>query len=49
MPLPNPNTNESQGSWMARCMGHPMMKKEFPDHDQCVAVCVNKWQKKKKN
>lgn len=45
MPIPTPNSGESQNDFMGRCMS--AMKKEFPDQKQRTAVCFSKWRKKK--
>lgn len=45
MPLPSPNKGESQNDFVSRCMSSDMMKSEFPDQKQRVAVCYSQWRK----
>jgi len=39
MPLPTPRSDESHEEFIERCMGDPVMVKEFPDPAQRRAVC----------
>ena len=39
MPVPKPEPGESKQDFVARCMGDPVMRKEFPDPAQRRAVC----------
>jgi hypothetical protein len=39
MPLPKRNQDESKNDFIARCMGHEVMKQDFPDNIQRLAVC----------
>jgi len=39
-------TPEKQSKFMSRCMGDRIMKKEYPDTKQRVAVCFSSWRKK---
>jgi len=48
MPLPKPKDDESQDEWIDRCMSNDAMKDEFPDDDQRLAVCFQKWRDKDK-
>lgn len=48
MPLPNPKDGEEQDKWTERCMSNDMMKNEFPDNKQRLAVCFQKWRDKDK-
>jgi hypothetical protein len=48
MPLPKPKDDETQKQWIDRCMSNEAMKKEFPDNDQRLAVCYEKWRDKEK-
>lgn len=41
MPVPKPKGNESQNTFMGRCMS--WAKDEFDDQDQRVAVCMTSW------
>lgn len=49
MPLPKPNDGETQDDFIARCMGAQVMKDDFPDNDQRLAVCFKQWKEKDKN
>lgn len=40
MPLPKPNSGETEDAFMERCMGDDKMGAEYPDKDQRVAVCM---------
>ena len=42
MPLPSPNPDEPQKTFMSRCMGSKKMKEEFPAQRQRVAVCLSR-------
>jgi HK97 family phage prohead protease len=46
MPLPKPNKNESQDDFIGRCMGEDIMKEDYPDQKQRLAVCFSQWNKK---
>lgn len=48
MPLPKPKDKEKEKDWIARCMSNDTMKEEFPDNDQRLAVCYQKWRDKDK-
>lgn len=41
MPIPKRNKNEDKNDYMQRCMGSEVMKKEFPENAQRVAVCIS--------
>ena len=43
MPLPTPKKDEKQDYFMARCMGDPTMRNEFPDEKQRDAVCLRQF------
>ena len=47
MPIPTPGKKEDRAKFISRCMSNPVMKKEFPDNKQRVAVCHTQWRKKK--
>jgi hypothetical protein len=47
MPIPSKHTNEDKQKFVARCMGSEVMKKEYPDSKQRVAICLS--QSKPKN
>jgi hypothetical protein len=46
MPLPTPNKGEDKDKFISRCMSNGVMKKEFPEQEQRVAVCHSQWRKK---
>ena len=41
MPLPKKTTDENKEQFIARCMSSEKVKKEFPDDEQRLAVCLN--------
>lgn len=43
MPLPKPKKGEEKDDFIKRCMGNDIMKREFKDKEQRVAVCYNRW------
>lgn len=45
MPLPIPNSGESQNDFVSRCMINPTMKQDFSDNDQRLAVCFRQFKK----
>lgn len=47
MPIPKPNQDEKSKDFVARCMGDEAMKKDYPNNNQRVAVCLG--QTKQKN
>ena len=49
MPLPTKQPNEEKNKFTNRCMSDDMMKKEFPDSKQRVAVCLNQYKSLKKS
>jgi len=44
MPLPKPNTDESEADFMDRCMANPTMNDEYPDASQRAAVCRSQYE-----
>ena len=48
MPMIKPKKDESKKKFIDRCMSDETMQKEFPDSDQCYAVCEKQWAKKEK-
>ncbi|MGD8707084.1 MAG: DUF2213 domain-containing protein [Nitrosopumilaceae archaeon] len=48
MPLPKPKKGETQKEFMSRCMGDPIMVKEFPDQKQRSAICATEYNKRDK-
>jgi hypothetical protein len=47
MPIPNPKPNEDKTKFVARCMSSEVMKEEYPDSKQRVAICLNETRKSK--
>lgn len=48
MPLPKPSKGQKKSDFISACMSNDMVKKEFPDTDQALAVCNSQWKKKKR-
>tara|TARA_R100000008_G_scaffold86000_1_gene77463 strand:+ start:1864 stop:2070 length:207 start_codon:yes stop_codon:yes gene_type:complete len=48
MPLPTKNSGEEKNSFVQRCMSDDIMKQEFSDSKQRVAVCLSQYKKRKK-
>jgi len=48
MPLPVPERGENRQKFIQRCMSDDVMKKEFPEQKQRVAVCYSQWKIAKK-
>ena len=48
MPIPTPNANEDQSTFISRCMGDDTMNSEYPDQKQRAAVCHTSWRDSKK-
>jgi hypothetical protein len=42
MPIPTPNKDEDKQVFLGRCMSSEVMKEEYPDSKQRVAVCLSK-------
>lgn len=49
MPLPSPNPKEKKKEFIGRCMKCSDMKKEFPERDQRLSVCLSRWAQAKKS
>ena len=47
MPLPKPNSGESESDFMSRCVSDDKVRAEFPNQDQRVAVCLGSFRSKK--
>jgi HK97 family phage prohead protease len=43
MPIPSPNSDETQDEFIGRCMANPTMTDEYPDNEQRAAVCHGAW------
>ena len=46
MPLPTPNSGESQQAFVSRCMGSDVMNREYPEQKQRAAVCYSQFRRK---
>jgi len=46
MPIPKPRENEGRNEFVSRCMSNDVMKREYPDAKQRVAICYAAWRKK---
>lgn len=45
MPIPKPHDNEDRQKFISRCMGDDVMKKDYKDPKQRVAICLGQTQK----
>lgn len=43
MPMPTPNSGETQDAFVGRCMGSDVMVSDYPDESQRTAVCHAQW------
>lgn len=41
MPIPHKRKDEDKNKFVARCMGDKVMKKDYPDNKQRVAICLD--------
>ena len=48
MPIPKPGKKEDKEKFMSRCMGDPVMLKEYPDQKQRAAICMSRHSEEKK-
>ena len=48
MPLPTPNNNEKKSDFVSRCMSSDIIKKDFKENDQRLAVCYRQFEEAKK-
>ncbi len=46
MPLPKPKTGEDKDKFVSRCMSNSVMKTDFPNNKQRLAVCFSQFSKK---
>lgn len=49
MPIPSRNKDEDKQKFIARCMGDEVMKKDYPDTKQRVAICLGQTKKDSKS
>lgn len=47
MPIPSKRKSEPKQAFISRCMGSEVMKREFPDNKQRVAVCYSQFRRGK--
>jgi hypothetical protein len=43
MPLPKPEKSENRYQFMHRCINNVIVKRDFEDPEQRIAVCSNIW------
>lgn len=48
MPLPTPNKGEKESDFISRCVSSKVMKTEYPNKKQRLAVCYTQWRRKNK-
>lgn len=46
MPVPKPDSGESQSNFISRCMDNDTMNSEYPEREQRAAVCFSSWRRK---
>jgi hypothetical protein len=49
MPIPKPEKNEDRQKFVQRCMGNETMKKDYPENDQRIAICLGQNRKRSKS
>jgi len=49
MPIPSRNKDEDKQKFVGRCMGDEVMKKDYPDPKQRVAICLGQSKKNTKS
>ena len=47
MPIPKPKKNEEKQKFVSRCMSSETMKKDYPNSQQRIAVCLSQTRKSK--
>jgi len=47
MPIPKPQSDESNDDFIARCMADPVMNEDFPENGQRFAICQRQWEEDK--
>lgn len=45
MPIPKPESGETQDDFISRCMANDTMVNEYPENDQRYAVCIDQVKK----
>ena len=46
MPLPKPKSDEQREEFIRRCMGDSVMKSEYLNNAQRLAICAAQWRNK---
>lgn len=49
MPLPKPGNDEEKEDFVSRCMDDEIMKEEYPDPEQRVAICYKLFEQKRES
>lgn len=49
MPIPQPEKNEDKQKFVSRCMGNEIMKKDYPNINQRIAICLGQTRDKNKS
>jgi hypothetical protein len=44
MPIPKPNSSESQNDFIKRCMSDEKMMSEYTDIDQRFSICITSYE-----
>ena len=47
MPIPKPKPNEDKQKYISRCMSNEIMKKDYPNSQQRIAICLSESGKNK--
>lgn len=47
MPIPKPEKNEDKQKFVSRCMSNETMKKDYPNSQQRIAICLGQTRKSK--
>lgn len=47
MPIPKPRTGEEQDKFISRCMSNDVMKEDYSDLKQRLAICFTSWRKER--
>ena len=47
MPVPKPEKDENKQKFVSRCMSNETMKKDYPNSQQRVAICLGQTRKSK--
>jgi len=48
MPLPKPTKGQKESNFISSCMSNKIMKREYPDNEQRLAVCFSQFRRRKK-